>query len=978
VSARASIVLLGLLLAAWPAGAAPMAADPSAVASVEDLLRWAADPGSDAIRRDAFAARAAQRLREQVQEALGKGSTDPADVLERLKLELKLAETEALLRGGPSATRVLALQGLPRDARRLADRTDEPLKRLRALAREIDGKLVVWRGDYKLLVTAVPALEDLQAAVAYKTAWVTMYRALAEPPGAERDALLAEAETLAQPFTQSDAAAASDRSRAAALLLVGIVRRERGRHSEAAEALQAAAGDPQLAAEARFQLARNLIEHGGHLAQAGQTEAAQQQWDQARQAIDAYAAQAGKSGNRIGEDLQTALLKHALHQAQAAAATSDQVRRDQARQAQAALAEFAVAHPQAAADADFLAVVAEDYRDAADHQGLNPVVLLALAAAPGEAASPEDANRAAMLDRVIAGGDEVSAAVRPAALWYLATLEASRGNGRRAAELFSQLARESAESAFARPAALNAVICYSNLLNAQTQPVEAPVRKDFIAALELLLGRWGDQADVVGWHFDLGWQYEKLAEQASELADAALLDKALAAYQAVPAGDPRYLQARRRGLGIQAARLLEGPADDPARSQRAERLVEALGDLSTRAGAATQPSSSQPAAPEALEAGAWAEFTAAKVLLDVLDRRDQAMALLAELPQHWPGAAVLAQGLALQAAKLLEGGKVEQAVAAVEALGQDHPAQALVLARRLLGDMAEHGASTQPAGPWTNGRVRLAEYCYRCCDAGDPAEKVAFGLLYGQALLDAGRAAEALEVLLACRAAAEKEAAGRSQQIDSDLSAHLAAVDAAGSDTKALRAMVGELLGQLDAAKLTDSRAAFSLRDALAGLDAPAAPQQQAAEQLASALRESYRQLAQARRQGLAARGDILMALARAYAELTRYEEAAALYGQLAEGLDPAAQNQKEAYWQSELGYCRCILAWRRDDERAMKSLVVRIAQLRVKDPQLGGLGAGFAAIESQAGGEGSPTGVRASGEGTAGPISGQNTQPGR
>jgi tetratricopeptide (TPR) repeat protein len=385
---------------------------------------------------------------------------------------------------------------------------------------------------------------------------------------------------------------------------------------------------------------------------------------------------------------------------------------------------------------------------------------------------------------------------------------------------------------------------------------------------------------------------------------------------------------------------LDARGDDPSRPQRAERIIQDLQDLSARAKAA--------GAPEALEAGAWADFTAATVLLDVLDRRDQAMALLAELPQRWPGAAVLAQALALHAAKLLEGGKVEEAVAAVEALGQDHPAQALVLGRRLLADMAERGTSTQPARSWTDGRVRLAAYCYGRCDAADPAEKVAFGLLYGQALLDAGRAAEAMEILSTCRTLAETETAQRREQIDAELSSHLAAVDKAGGDAKTLRAMAGQLLGQLDAAKLTDGRAAFAVRGAMAELDAASTERRQGlVEPLASAVRDGYRQLAQARTQALAAPGDILMALARAYAETGRLDQAADLYGRLTEGLDPATQ--KEAYWQSELGYCRCILASRREDPRAMKSLAVRIAQLRLKDPQLGGLAEGFAAIESEA-----------------------------
>ncbi len=939
-----------IALAAGPDdAAAPAAHDPSA-ARVDELLRWAADPTTDPARREALAAQAAQRLHEQLEEALAKPSTQPAEVLDRLKLELKLAETEGLLRGGPYAGRLLNLQPLPRDRQRLAERADVALKRLRGLSREIDGKLVVWRGDYKLLVTAVPALEDLQTAVAYKTAWVALYRALACEAGSERDSLLAEAETLAQPFTQADPSAPGGDTRPAALLLVGIARRELSRHEEAAEALQAAVtgGDPPLRSEARFQAARNLIEHGLHLSQAGETQDARRQWDAASHTVTAYASaapQARGDGGAASDDLKTALLSHALHQAQAAAAPAPEARADQQRQAQAALAEFAMAHPQAAAEGEFLAVVAEKYRDVQDRSGLNAVILLALGAQGADrAASPPQADEAvAMLTEVIRGRDEVSQALRPAALWHLAGLEESRGNHTRAAELFAELSGEYGDSAFARSAALNAVISYNNFLSAGGQTVDQAVREDFIAALEALLGRWGREADVVGWYFDLGWQYEQLAERAADQAERALLDKALAAYQAVPPADPRYLQAVRRALGIQAPRLLQGRRDDPSWAQRAERLVEALADLAGRAKAAETP--------EALDAGAWAEFTAARVLLETPGRRDRAMALLAELPARWPGADVLGPALALHAAELLEGEQVAEAVDAVELLGEDRPLQALDLGGRLLAEMAAHQGSGDPSSIWVQGRVRLGQYCYRLCDVGAQDRRAAFGQLYAEALLDAARPAEALELLGACLAAAEAQAAQQRQQIDVELAARLAAVEAARGDLQAMRKLAAELMGELDAATLKpqDTRSGWAVREVLAELDGEvsAERQQGLGEQLASALQDGYRRVAQAKTQAIPARGDILLALARAYADLGRYQDAAELYGRLAEGLDPAQDHT--AYWRAELGYCRCILAWRHDDERAMKSLGVRIAQLRLRDPQLGGLAEQFAAIESQA-----------------------------
>jgi tetratricopeptide (TPR) repeat protein len=112
-------------------------------------------------------------------------------------------------------------------------------------------------------------------------------------------------------------------------------------------------------------------------------------------------------------------------------------------------------------------------------------------------------------------------------------------------------------------------------------------------------------------------------------------------------------------------------------------------------------------------------------------------------------------------------------------------------------------------------------------------------------------------------------------------------------------------------------------------------------------LSQGYHQLGEARKQAVAAPGDILLDLARAYSDMGRFEEAAQLYGRLAEGLD--TRRDPAAYWAAELGYCRSILAARRQDKRAMKSLVVRIAQLKQQDPSLGNLAGQFEDIEAQA-----------------------------
>ncbi|MGA2265236.1 MAG: hypothetical protein ABSH10_02265 [Phycisphaerae bacterium] len=955
---RATLLLiLAVGLAAGPAAAQnpPPPQPATAPAEVDDLIRQAGSAAVDPAQRDVLLAQAVRQMQDQLHDALAHPAASPADVLGRLNLEVKIAETEALLRGGPYATRLLHLEGDAADRQHLAELAAGAMKRLKDVSAEIDGKLVVWRGDYRNLVTAVPALESLQTAVAYKTAWAALYRGLAMEDGPERNALLDEAVALAQPFTEVSAEGADNVARPWSLLLVGIAYRERGAHGRAAAALQEAAAFPSadLRAEVRFQTIRNLIEHGLQLWQAGQAEAARQQWKAAEAALQA--------AEPLTDELGKALLAHSLYQATAQAAESPEARQEQGRKAQEALMSFVKAHPQAAVQSDFLEIVAAKYRSVQDRGTLGPVVLLALAvtARPGASSAPaaSDGQAMIMLHRVIAGGDEASAALRPAAMWHLATMEVACGERRQAAELFAELARKYGDSFLARPAALNAVICYSDLLHAEGQgagpnidsSTAAKVHEGFRAALEMLLSRWGKQADVAGWNLDLGWQYEAMAQAAAGDAARKLEDQALAAYQAVPASDPRHVQAVCRAMNIQARRVLEGSGDDPARAKQAAAMVEALHRCAAEAASAG-------AGRETADVGAWADLTAAKLLADVLGRRDEAMALLADLPARWPGSNFLGQAVEFQAAKLLEAGQPAQAVAAVESLGKDHPDQAQALGRRILEEMYRRGgAASAPSSagppPWAAARLRLAEYLYRRCGTPAGGENAAFRYAYAQALLDAGKASEAAELLLACRKQAEEAADRQRGQIDSEVKAKLAAVEAARGDVAKLRAMAAALLAEMDAAGLKPhaSRGGWAVGGALAALDGAVAPDQQQhlVDQLAAALSQGYHQLGEARKQAVAAPGDILLDLARAYSDMGRFEEAAQLYGRLAEGLD--TRRDPAAYWAAELGYCRSILAARRQDKRAMKSLVVRIAQLKQQDPSLGNLAGQFEDIEAQA-----------------------------
>jgi tetratricopeptide (TPR) repeat protein len=88
--------------------------------------------------------------------------------------------------------------------------------------------------------------------------------------------------------------------------------------------------------------------------------------------------------------------------------------------------------------------------------------------------------------------------------------------------------------------------------------------------------------------------------------------------------------------------------------------------------------------------------------------------------------------------------------------------------------------------------------------------------------------------------------------------------------------------------------------------------------------------------------------LARAYRRLGRYEPSLECYYELSQGLD--REKFPSEYWAAELEYCQCMLEAFGRDPHALDRLGVRIRQLRMLDPRMGGLSAQFDGIEEHAG----------------------------
>ena len=427
---------------------------------------------------------------------------------------------------------------------------------------------------------------DLERTLSYKLAWICLYRGLASDDADARQAALTEAVSLAQPFATGDP---SSGVKFWSLLICGRACRAMGQYDRAAECLAEAGSeraDAMTREEAAFETARNAIEQAGGQGQAGRS--LQDRFAAASAETDKYdklVAQAAAE-DRDSMTWKAVLLRHALLTSQAAAAGPEQAKTLDS-QAQKVLADFALKHREWATRAEVLEAAVSRYASRSDWDALNSFVLLSLAAQPQGAgdepasvpASGPAAERRRLLEIVLGRSDDLSLQLAPQATWQLG-LSLAQSDPIAAAERFTEIAARFPDNPLARSAALNAAASYNAAVVALAEKgktVPADVRRKFIATIETLLARWGSGSDVAEWQFDLAWQYQKLAEATAAGAERdALQDKALSAYEAVPAEGEHRMEARRRALEIRYLALSRAGVEPSAGQQAAESLVKAL------------------------------------------------------------------------------------------------------------------------------------------------------------------------------------------------------------------------------------------------------------------------------------------------------------------------------------------------------------------------------------------------------------------
>lgn len=871
------------------------------------------------------------------------GATDPKEVLHHCRIVLELVKAEGLLRPKPHALRLMYLQGGDADRRELIDMTETVMPRLAKLLAEIDETLTEWRMDMTKLVTVVPDLEALQQDARYKSAWAGFYRGLAMDDGPDKQRLLMASAAIARKFAAGDE---SSTVKHWSQLLAGMCIRElKGAHGQAARQLAAAdvpTAAPPVRLQARFETVRNLIEWG--------------QFRRAQQALKSFAGFGAKLLGRDGQleiDVKATLLESYLYEQWAAAEGEPEASRQRLAASQQAMVAFLAKYDdRGEVTAAFLDLLAAKYRDYPRPEGLNSIILLAIAIDQRSGQGEGSFDKAQqLLEMILDRGDETSAGVHPDAVWQLATLMNARRSNVEAARLFVRLAREFPGHRLALQSAKNAIYSLNGVIQARHSakaPVAANLRREFITTLETLLIRWGHRDDLAKWYFDLAWQYEAVAGQ----NDYDLMAKAVTAYQRLPRSMPESMRARHHALELMV-KLLDGPK--PHRPDGA-KLVEMLSQYSTEAASAARANRDPATARQLRQWGATAAFRAATVLYQTLAHQALAMEQLKHLPQQWPDTEILPAVWEFEISKLVERKQTDQAIKKVDAFSKKHPGQARQLIRlvvrqirKKIDQLRSDPAKADKLKTYQEVFHRFAEELFADAQAkGLAAEQMyPYQQTRAEAMLGVGKADEALEIFELCAAHDEAKTRAETQQIDEDIDRRIsAAVSAAGNVTRT-KQLADEHFSLISGggAGASELRGAVRLAEAVRFLNKAADSTQQGErlQVVVDALIESLEKLRQARKRLIAVDAHNVLGQARAHRAMGNYPDALSHYNSFIAGLDRGKWSS--VYWQVQLERCACYLDAYRGDPAQMRQLAVLIRQLALDDRMMGGLKDKFNAI---------------------------------
>ena len=716
--------------------------DPNAVNQLRQLVRQElqSNPGPQL-----------DKLVAALQQLIALDAQKPAKLrpIQHFEDRLYLVSAVGLQQTALAAQRVLYLMEGPDEARRLAVLAEEGLREGEALRRDLDEAIEAARGDWEKLAIGLPRrLQELRDQGEYRAAWVRLYLAAALAAGRAEDAPTAQEVAILEPAVACARLHAKDepeaQGRLSATLLCGMALWRQGKLEEARPALTAAsapAAAPRTRLQALFELARLQEQQG--------------QWQAATQQIGEFST---LGRELLGEDpaadidLHAAFfLNHMLSRRARLAAPSDgRLAESLEQQARQVLAEALVRNPQRLAAAAPLIGPRYAEHDVTD---LQTPLALAVGLWRLEESPPDRTGAMACLAQVVARQGPQDKLFQPTALWQLGVClyatggEAADGGParHRAAGYFAQLAEQFPDDPAAMAAAQNAVaILQWRLASAEGTPDAGALRDELIAALETLMGHWGDRAEFRPHALALARQYEL----------AGRLDRALAAYGKIPSGWADHMPAWNSGLILRRRLLTEGgrrPAAGPAQVLVAEmrQFVAAA-----RAQAQRMQSDGPAEAQKLFALAADADLRVAQVLKGELAAPAKALAHLDELESRWAASPdALQRAGALRAEILLEQGQMVRAAAILRDRHGRLGDQEETLLWRVAASARQRLGEVDLAGPAPEGTPALQAAHRQCAEqAFEIAERAghvdyARRQMLAESWIENGRSGEAMKIL---------------------------------------------------------------------------------------------------------------------------------------------------------------------------------------------------------------------------------------
>lgn len=711
---------------------------------------------ADQARRDALIDEAVAGLRKLI--ALRAAAKEPDEIAKAFRDRLTLGEVRGVIQVAPYATRILYLQGSPRDAEKVRQLTAEGYELLDKLLADVEYELEDWKQNsalrWELMATgALARMENFRKQVQYKMAWVGFYRAIALDPSQAadgdqrqeiaglRDRLLNETINAVREYAEGPAESGV---KWWALDLCGKAARELKKYDDAVGYLKRAMdkdAERQVQFDAGFELCKLYIERG--------------RWSEAEQEMAAFRqrgqSQARSAEESIGYQLQLAFLTNYFHRrrAEESAVRDPATAAEHKAQAEQAFVSFLEQNPEY--QQPMLQLLVGAYSEQNDPSELPPLVLVGKGLDAMAGQTP-DLAAAVLFLQAAKAREDLSADLRPLVLWNLAAAqyrgaEQDPSQRRQAAQHFLQLAKDYPQNVRAKEGAANAVLIYDALL--RDDPGRTDLLQDNIDALETLLSHpeWSKDPKAQRYAYHLGRLHER-----QDNAEASIRW-----YSSVPQSSADYFLAWYNRLVLEHRQLRRSGAEraEDARRATAETLRQEYLDLSRYARAeADKPTTPPEQRRTLLERGALADIQVADLEMVELNQLAAAQAHLRGVAQRWPEEPVAAeQAQAKEIQILLELNRTAEAVAKLRDLVKKAPEKTRALVtgvviqiRARIGELlsSDDPAMAARLDEWRQAYAEFAAEAWQGAQDLPPAEQYPFKQMLAEGWMDTGKMAEAL------------------------------------------------------------------------------------------------------------------------------------------------------------------------------------------------------------------------------------------